>query len=172
MTGDTTNIPRREEYHVTVEDIDPIDWYNFCHEQGVKPLFIELNTMGLQLMCAMDVDPDEMINLLGTEHPNAKVVRVKHEVNMMNEDERPKYFEAHIKIDGPMIHTMPMASRDLYRATRWYLTKRSPNPFDAKSWFESVVRRMEPRGNQKVVGYEYEVCVADSNPSIDAGWER
>jgi hypothetical protein len=172
MTEQAKPVERQEEFHVTVEGVDPIDWYNFCHEQGVKPLYIELNNMNLQLMCAMKVDPDEMIELFGTSFPDAKVVRVKHEVNVMNAEERPIYYECHVKIDGPLLANIPMSSRDLYRGTRWYLTKRSVNPFSANDFYQGVIKRMENRSNQTVVGFEYEVCVRDTNPSIDSGWAR
>jgi len=163
---------RIEEYHVTVEDINPIDWFNFCHDLDVKPLHIELNNMNLQLMCALGEDPEVLIEKLGADYKDARVVRVKHEVNIMTAEERPVYYECHVKLEGPMLGNIPMSSRDLYRGNRWYLTKRSVSPFSAEDFYRGVIRRMENRSNQKVLGFEYEVCVQDTNPSIDAGWAR
>lgn len=169
-----TPVERHEEFHVTVDGVNPIAWFDFCTNQGVKPLYIELNTMGLQLMCGLEDEKamDVFTELFGSEFPEGKIVRVKHEVNVMNDSERPVYYECHVKIDGPMLINQPMASRDLYRANRWYLTRRSPNPFSAEDFFRSVQKRMENRANQKVVEFEYEVCVSDSNPGLDAGWAR
>jgi hypothetical protein len=167
---------RVEEFHVTVDGVNPIDWFNFCSDHEVKPLHIELNTMGLQLMCALGEDPEVLIKKLTTyEWPGAetvRVVRVKHEVNPMTANERPVYYECHVKLEGPMLGNIPMSSRDLYRGNRWYLTKRSANPFSAEDFYRGVVKRMDNRSNQKVLGFEYEVCVQDSNPSLDSGWAR
>lgn len=172
MTTANEQVERHEEYHVTVDGIDPMAWHQFCTDQGAKPLHIELNTMGLQLMCAMSVDPDEFIELFGSEFPDARVVRIKHEVNIMNDDERPVYYECHVKLEGEMLPNQIMSSRDLYRGTRWYITKRSPTPFSGEDFFRAIQKRMEHRSNQKVLGFEYEVCVRDTNSSIDAGWAR
>jgi hypothetical protein len=165
-------VERLEEFHVTVEDVNPIDWFNFCHEHSIKPLHIELNTLGLQLMCATDSDPAELIELFQAAFPEGKVARIKHEVNLMTAEERPVYYECHVKLEGPMLGNIPMSSRDLYRGNRWYLTKRSASPFSAEDFYRGVIRRMENRSNQKVLGFEYEVCVQDTNPSLDSGWAR
>lgn len=175
-------VERHEEYHVTVDGIDPIAWHAFCSDQGVKPLYIELSTRNLQLMCALKSLPAEgasdaptfsdFTDAIAASFPEVRIVREKFEVNVMNQDERPVYYECHVKIDGPMLFNFPMASRDLYRQARWYVSKRSRNPFDADAFYRQILKRFEGRANQKIVGYEYEVCVRDTNHALDAGWEQ
>lgn len=164
-------VERHEEFHVTVEGMNPIDWFNLCSDLDIKPLHIELNNMNLQLMCATSENPEELVEKINAIE-GARVVRVKHEVNIMTAEERPVYYECHVKLEGDMLGNIPMSSRDLYRGNRWYLTKRSASPFSAEDFYRGVIRRMENRSNQKVLGFEYEVCVQDTNPSIDAGWAR
>jgi hypothetical protein len=153
--------PRREEFHVTVEG-SPVEWYFMCKSEGVKPLWIELNTGELQLMCAarsriVDFGPD------------FRIIRVKREVSETYPGEHPTYYECHVKLDGPFQRNFPMSSRDLYRAERWYATKRSPRPFNPTTFVEAV-RELAP--NSRVRGYEYEIAIEDTNRLLDDKWIR
>lgn len=175
----TEPVKRSVEAHVTVGNVDPIEWFNFCHEHTLKPLYIELSNHAIQLMCAVAVagPDDEFLKTLQEDFreafPQGEVLRVKVETNLMTPEERSVYYECHVKIDGPMRTDMPwMSSRDLYRKDRWYLTLRSPHPFDGEAFYRKVIKRLEGRATQRVVSYEYEVAILDTNPGLDAGWDR
>ncbi len=180
---------RHEEFHVTVEG-DPFRWQGFCVSHGIKPLWIELNNFETQLMCASPTDPTEFIKAAGWP-----IVRVKQEVAPVSIDvtthgvdpkdwpqilrtfplakgETALYHECHVKIDGPFISWMPMASRDLYRHNRWYVTKRQERPFDPDRFAKHVkfILDHEP-GGCRIAEHEYEVCIVDSNKDIDKNWE-
>lgn len=164
---------RFEEWHVTVEDSNAIDWFVFCLDKGIKPLFIELSTGELQLMCAASFDPTEMIEARG----RFKIIRRKHEVSELREGEVALYYEAHLKFDGVYRADLTTASRDLYRSTdpkqtRWYLTKRHPKkPIDLVDFGERG--RIVSQGKGSVmIGGEAEIVILDTNPGLDANWMR
>lgn len=154
-------VHRREEWHVTVDATDPITWWQFCQRQGIKPLYIELSNFYRQVMCACSFDPTELIKSNGIF-----VMRTKHEVEAKPHEVIPNavYYECHVKLDGQMAVKAPKASRDLYRADRWYATKRQLTPFDPTAFIE----RMHKYG--RVAGFEYEACVLDTTPALDSGW--
>lgn len=150
----------KEEWHVTVEG-DPIEWKHLCDHLWMKPLWIELSNFSTQLMCASatNVNPREI-------GPNFRIVRVKHEVSELRLSDRPTYYECHVKLDGQFNPKLPNSSRDLYRSARWYVTKRSPRPFDALRFVNGV----ESLTSSRVAGYEYEICINDTNRLLDDGW--
>jgi len=152
---------RHEEWHVTVDGIDPITWRLFCLEHNIKPLYIELNNFNTQLMCAANFDAEEMIASAGIN-----IVRVKHEVSLPVHGEPVVYWECHVKLDGPFVPEVEMSSRDLYRVDRWYATMRQPKQFDYQAFVDYIVR---PSGC-KYAGHEYECAIKDTNPAIDRGW--
>lgn len=173
--------PRVEEWHVTVENVHAVDWFNFCNEfEGVKPLYIELSTRALHMMCAMADDPraprgedgkspsfEQEILGYFAEH-GVKIVRVKHEVSALRQGEKICYYEAHVKLDGDMRVDRKLTSRELYRGgRRWYMTKRSPEPFNPSVFAKQAVGMSK---GSKIVGCEYEICVEDTNPKLDEGW--
>lgn len=181
------NAPRHEEWHVTVEG-DPIAWWNFCSGKAgwenyygrnvvVKPLYIELADRRLQLLSAMSFDPSKTVEgddkaptfLQACHHGGFKVVRVKHEVSALRPGDVPLYYELHVKLDGPFRTDRSGASRDLYRENRWYQyrTERSSQPFDAFDYIARFVTQSKP---SVMAGFEYEACLLDTNPGLDAGW--
>lgn len=84
---------------------------------------------------------------------------------------QPIYYECHLKFDGLFNPNLFMASRDLYRVDRWYVTKREPVPFDPATFqwhIEDLLRRY--RWPAKCVEAEYEACVSDTNTELDARW--
>lgn len=127
MQGPPVEIPREEEWHVTVAGASPVDWERLCMSVGVTPLFIELNDRRLQLMSAIQDKEicDRFMKTLAV-HPEFKVLRIKHEVRQLREFEDPLYYEAHVKFDGDYRFDLKGASRDLYRLdpARWYVTWR------------------------------------------------
>lgn len=168
----------RQEWHVTVTG-DPMQWHRFLSgiKGIVKPLWIELNNFERQLMCASTVmNPSEIIMRRGF-----RIVRVKHEVEAPILDisthspssltppvEGALYYETHVKFNGRFLPHLPMASRDLYRADRWYLTHRSEQPFDHMDfvrWAQQIVV-----GSNTFAGAEHEACLHDSNQELDARW--
>lgn len=173
--------PRHEEFHVTVAG-DPFQWRGFCTAIGIKPLWIELNNLDLQLMCAANEDPTSVIEAAGWQ-----ILRNKHEVethplditSMQDEHTRwlPEvvegalYYECHVKLDGPFNPHFMGSSRDLFRVNRWYVTKRETRPFDPQP-FVNTIRRMAGLVRLPSVSaeFEYEAAIRDSNPDIDKGW--
>lgn len=168
-----------QEWHITVEG-DPIKWWEWCTRERIKPLWIELNNFERQLMCAItpaDLERDEAV-IEGFEEDIArhfKIVRVKHEVQP--EDPRfaqilgfgqVQYYECHAKINGIFEPDWPMASRDLYRAARWYITRRQTTPFDPNHFAYHVRKGL--RSTSRLESFEYEACVRDTNPSLDQHW--
>ena len=156
---------RHEEYHVTVEG-DPFQWRGFCAAVGIKPLWIELSTFERQLMCAAKYDPTRHIELTGA----FKIVRVKHEVSELQEFERALYWECHVKLNGPFYAKAPMASRDLYRPDRWYITRREDQPFDYLEFVDWVKFHSAAREGLTVAGFEYEAALKDTNRDLDGNW--
>lgn len=157
-----TRASRHEEWHVTVDGVSPLAWETFCCLNGIKPLFIELNNFNTQLMCAAKVDPSNRIREDGIN-----IVRIKHEVSVPVFSEAQLYWECHVKLDGPFNPKIHGASRDLYRANRWYVTHRRTAAFKNDfAWFIDLVVE---QGN-KFAGYEYECAVLDTNPELDRGW--
>lgn len=179
-----------EEHHVTVEG-DPFQWRGFCAQLGIKPLWIELSTFERQLMCAITRRADEAIRAINATG-SFKIVRIKHEVQPHTVDcnfvetgpyirhvpdvAEVKYYECHVKLDGPFRPAIRMASRDLFRAERWYCTLRTTQPFDPRDFVERVKFWASIadgwRGPSRVAGFEYEACVLDTNPELDARWSR
>lgn len=162
---------RHEEWHVTVAG-DPFQWRGFCAANDIKPLWIELNNFERQLMCAASFNPCERIM-----QAKYTILRVKHEVSALRDDERALYFEAHLKLDGPFRPEIHMASRDLFRTSRWYVTKRAHDVFNAAEWMQNMLGSITSEVvnvNQRSVfaGCEYEACLLDSNPELDSGWTR
>jgi len=155
-----------QEWHVTTDmSIDPTEWARFCRVNSIKPLYIELNTYGLQLMCQSTFDPTEQIKAGGFP-----IVRVKHEYQPSPLLEGVvKYWECHCKFNGSFRPDLPMASRDLYRPGRWYVTQRSYQPFDPKAFAASVCETIGPLGAQ-FQSFEYEACVQDTNEDLDKVW--
>lgn len=174
IQADPWNIPERHgEHHITVVG-DPIAWRAFCAEQFVKPLYIELSDMRIQLMCAA-LDPFDAGTFIATANAAGfKVIRHKHEVSAVREDEHVVYWECHVKIDGPFQPELglPNTSRDLYRQGRWYVTHRSLTPFDAEAFADRIVARLKNYRSVNVDAFEYEACIMDTNPSVDRGWLR
>jgi hypothetical protein len=153
---------RHEEWHVTVLG-DPVLWGVFCSNNGIKPLYIELNNYERQLMCACRTDPTDLIR----KHPRFTIIRRKHEVNRLFEHEIPLYYEQHVKFDGRFDPSLPWSSRDLFRQRRWYLTKRWRSDFNP-IYFADTAKEMAT--SSKLAGWEYEICVEDTNPELDARW--
>lgn len=162
--------PRFEEWHVTVKG-DPVAWADFCRENGIKPLFIELQGGATQLMCASAYDPSSLIHQLmdDNERQLFTVVRVKHEVSALRDGEKAVYYEAHAKLNGPWRTDRKGVSRDLYRVQeqRWYMTYRSSTPFDAAAFALRAKSLSKPSLLAEV---EYEACILDTNPALDGGW--
>lgn len=161
------------EYHVTV-DGDP-----FCARHGIKPLWIELNNFNRQVLSASAFDPTNIIAGAGWS-----IIRTKFEVqpsriDISTHDKANQfiewsvgacyYYECHVKLDGPFLPTMPMASRDLYRPNRWYCTMRHRNPFDYAGFVREVTGTVGAFGSY-YAGHEYEACLSDTNEGLDAGW--
>ncbi len=164
----------KEEWHTTIAHADEhtvARWHTWCRTRGVKPLYIELATGGLQLMCASAADISEAVTKSGFE-----VVRVKHEVPgaiNVSDPGTAYYYECHVKIDGRYCSNLgpDMAvSRDLYRPSRWYVTQRTRRPFRPSMFIDLVTREIERIGLARVVGAEYEACLLDTNPNLDEGW--
>jgi hypothetical protein len=190
---------QHEEWHVTV-DGDPTQWRGWCVMHDIKPLWIELNTFERQLMCAFPGDRGRQVDrgneraasLIEGIHHSFNVVRIKHEVapvkldvsthsspNTFIEtfgDVTPIYYECHVKLDGPFRPAMQMSSRDLFRAERWYVTRRQQTPFNAQE-FVDMVRGWVAlpdgwRGPSVVHSFEYEAALLDTNPNLDVNWQR
>jgi hypothetical protein len=183
-----------EEWHVTVEG-DPWKWRQLCDTlRGFKPLWIELNTFERQLMSASAFDPRSIRNAYGIpliEAAGFKIIRVKHEIqptvvsiDITTQGEERKYYsrpvpepntvlyyECHVKIDGTFNPALPLASRDLFRSDRWYVTKRQLEPFSGQE-FHDAVRIALAHMNTPVRAskYEYEAAVLDTYPRLDAEW--
>jgi len=157
---------RHQEWHITVEG-DPVRWHDFCLRQKMKPLYIELNDFRRQLLCAAQFNP--MHNIIAACPHHFRIIRVKHEVShLLPGDPSPLYYECHVKLDGEFNPELPMASRDLYRADRWYVTRRTQVPFLAQDFVAAVEDACD---DAKVVGWEYEACLVDTNRALDAGWQ-
>jgi len=186
----------RSEFHITVNG-DPFQWRGWCIRNGIKPLWIELNNFNRQLMCAITGDdmrqaciPQAMIDA-GDVTPYTRdivkagfeILRVKHEVEpgridvtnhgdiahkfIVRELRGACYYECHVKFDGPFKPFLPMTSRDLFRADRWYATFRAPQPFD----FAGFVHEMcAATPDCTYAGFEFEACLHDSNVMLDKGW--
>jgi hypothetical protein len=166
--------PRFEEWHVTVENGNPVHWDYVCRMYGIDPLFIELSDFRLQLLCTMRTPPTEPVAGEGSPTfldlctlEGFTVIRIKHEVSALRDGEVALYYESHLKLDGPFRLDRKDASRDLYRANRWYRTKRSAQPFDAQEWGGIATSQSKP---SKAVGLEYEAVLVDTNVALDAGW--
>lgn len=171
-TSETPVVERHEEFHATIEGIDPIIWHRICLDNGIKPLYIELSTRNLQIMCAMHADPRQPEGDLvpfeqAIKDEGGKIVRLKREVSELAEGETPIYYECHVKLDGPVRWDRRNVSRDLYRVDRWYVTKRSPSPFNAEEYVKLTAGMTK---GSKIAGFEYEICIEDTNPSLDLGW--
>lgn len=162
---------RHEEFHVTVTG-DPLQWRGFCAKQGIKPLWIELNNFNTQLMCAAAEDPSAAIAAAGWN-----IVRVKHEVqappsvDISTHSEPVLYYECHVKFDGRFQPQFKMTSRDLFRmwpgdTCRWYATRRQESPFDPEGFAKFIGGMVAAN----LVEYEYEACLRDTNPGLDARW--
>lgn len=187
---------RHEEFHVTVAPSKTqttfgltrtrnlaFDWRRFCETLQIKPLWIELNTFETQLMCAAPTDPTELIIRAGYE-----ILRFKHEVGVEpinvstfqdlgprfipGTEPRALYYECHVKLDGPFRPDLPLASRDLYRQERWYMTHRSSAPFDGKAFVDAVMGNLRHTGDEitTLAGWEYEAAIEDTNSALDAKW--
>lgn len=163
---------RHEEFHVTVKG-DHRLWAAFCEENGLKPLFIELADAQhtLQLMCEAKFDPRPLIIQMVDENDRQlfTIVRVKHEVSALVGDEKALYWEAHAKFEGPWRTDRRGVSRDLYRAHqgRWYMTKRSLEPFDGEGF---ALRAQSLSKPSRFIECEYEACILDTNRALDGGW--
>jgi hypothetical protein len=164
-------VPRNEEWHATVTG-SVNDWIAFCDERGWTPLLIELSNGTVQLMCSTDEDPRPAL----AQDAAFALIRVKHEVMELRVDEKPLYYEAHLKFDGAYRPDRPGASRDLLRSTqsargasgRWYLTRRSQVPINLKE-FEEFGRIGAKQSVLK--GSEAEIVLLDTNPNLDFGWK-
>lgn len=176
----------KDEWHITVVG-DQHEWRGWCTNMGIKPLRIELSTFEVQLMCAIPgtwvtdeygpcVSPDAAIASLIKEmqtFDKFHVVRVKHEVQCHAIIPRVLYYECHVKLDGPFAPAQRMASRDLFRDQRWYLTRRRLEPFDALYFVECVRHQLLHDNNRSVIsGWEYEAAIIDTYPELDSRWVR
>lgn len=166
----------REEWHITVSHDNAsavANWHRWCQRQKIKPLYIELSNFERQLMCAASRDVSQAVADAGW-----KIIRVKRERETQSGasgDLGALYYECHVKIDGQLEDLGPGvgASRDLYRADRWYATQRSNRPFDPSLFIDVVGRelvRLRPSRSNRIAGYEYEACLLDTNRGLDAGW--
>lgn len=190
---------RHEEHHITVDPstVDPIRWHRLCVLAfNIKPLYIELNDHRTQLMCAVPkADVSNLLHLIARQ--DVKVVRVKHEVQELSpidvtshggadvmyitqhRGEVIRYFECHVKLDGPFCPELPGSSRDLYRVNRWYVTKRSRRPFDPLDFVHRVEHAAALKARELgswrqpsvVAAFEYEAAIIDTNPAIDDRWD-
>ena len=186
----------QQEWHITVNDYEPVRWHQWCTDQGIKPLFIELNNFERQLMCAISLKQynaltqwDGGLNakyglVEAIELAGFSVLRVKYEVQPRAIDvtthgdkekvwHRPPvdnalYYECHIKLEGQFRPEFRMASRDLYRRHRWYVTHRQDGPFTPEKFVEIVERRIASRN--PIIEFEYEACLVDTNKGLDARW--
>jgi hypothetical protein len=176
----------REEWHVTVEG-DQHAWRGFCTAIGIKPLRIELSTFEIQLMCAIPgtwvseeygahVNPADAMVALHAEidRKGFRVVRVKREVQVAAGETLADalYYECHIKIDGPFNPQAPMASRDLFRDHRWYLTRRELSPFDHEHWVTATHIALKTQPGAQIHSWEYECAIVDTHPELDSSWVR
>ena len=170
---------RHEEWHVTVDGINPMLWEAHCRAHGWKPLYIELTNGRRQLMLATPDDPRcEMAGYVTRGWYT--LARVKHEVSDVLPGETACYWEAHYKIDGEWMDSYASAvpahdfhlaaSRDLYRLKRSYVTRRERHRFDPQAGvaFEYVKFSLGP--HRTLVGVEYEACLLDTNPGLDDFW--
>lgn len=170
-----------EEWHVTVKG-DPFQWRGICAQLGIKPLWIELNNFERQLMSASGFNPLTITNVSGQsviEAAGFKVERIKHEVQPSDPAQLGRfgpddvvYYECHIKLDGPFMPQLAMSSRDLFRDSRWYLTRRSAFSFEPSDFLRRVQQYLM-RGQMysgDIAGWEYEVAVMDTNRGIDHRW--
>jgi hypothetical protein len=179
----------REEYHVTVEG-DPFQWRGYCVGANIKPLWIELNNFERQIMCAitpknleddccdldafvkdisrrftvvrvkkevqparsrrLDVRKSRRVHLLTACHPERDLLRVPREVGRQVQ---PR---------------LRRASRDLFRAERWYVTKRQREPFNPDDFARLIANMVSY--DSKFVAFEYEAAILDTNPELDARW--
>lgn len=163
---------RAQEYHITVAG-DPWHWRRYIQALNartflppIKALWIELNNFERQLMLASPV-----LCLGEVEHAGFRVLRVKHEVGeLYRDDPQPLYYECHLKIDGKFRADLPMSSRDLYRESRWYLTKRETHPFNPQPWLWEMQQVLQGT-DARYAGHEYEACLMDDNPGLDARWQ-
>lgn len=177
---------RPDEWHITVTG-DQHHWRGFCTSIGIKPLRIELSTFEVQLMCAISgswvaeeygARPDAAIHALQREMMSRgfTTCRVKHELQAAAHEVIPDamYYECHIKLDGPFDPQAAMASRDLFREDRWYITRRELAPFDPAAWVRSMRDGLRHFSSSRAVihSYEYEAAVLDTNPALDARWVR
>lgn len=180
---------RHEEYHVTVAPgTDRRRFQQYCEVlngtigRKIKALDIELNTFERQLMVAANFNAAEALLMGGF-----LILRVKHEVSVPHLDitthgepstvylaERPVpnavYYECHVKLNGQFRGDLPCTSRDLFRHNRWYMTKRSPAPFNPGAFVDTVTRLT--RDGSHVDSFEYEACLHDSRPQLDTQWMK
>ena len=164
---------RREEWHVTVSGIDAPEWHALCRDLDVKPLHIELSNLDLQLMLATSRNPTSFINAFPSR---VHVTRIKHEIEVPPcfagvhpSLGGPIYYECHVKFDGMRFpaHAPYLMSRDLYRENRFYATKRQRTPFDPSAFVRETMGRFH---YAIYAGHEYEACLTDTNPNLDADW--
>jgi len=147
----------------------------------VKPLYIELSNRNLQLMCACGQDwldtksangtHEDFLNAVAHAFPDGRVTRLKHEVSALAPGEHALYWEAHVKVDGVFRPDFGMASRDLYREKRWYVTRRLRQQFDGLAFAKLTEGRLKHKADQKYDSFEYEAVLIDTNPELDKGWE-
>jgi hypothetical protein len=186
---------RREEWHVTVRGISMSEWELWCDSLGIKPLDIELSTFERQRMCAFDGTRFTLAQFMQEQASTIRpfeIVRVKHEVEAplkcltscpaysnyqppyydctCGAERERLYYECHVKFDGVRFpaHAPYLMSRDLYREKRFYATKRERTPFDPAPFVQETVDRFKTYADY--VGHEYEACLSDSNPQLDAHW--
>lgn len=184
----------KHEHHITVAG-DPLMWRGWCAAAGIKSLWIELNTFERQLMCAItgsDLEREcctieAYIKDIGKSFA---IERIKHEVQPELIDisthckeaylsvprviDGAVYYECHVKLDGPFLPHVAGSSRDLFRDSRWYVTRRQPEPFNPEVFAHTVTKRVNTdtqwRGASRVHSFEYEACVRDTNPKLDQHW--
>ena len=167
----------QQEFHVTVASVNVVAWIEFCLFQGIKPLWIELNNFERQLMCAARTDPSDAIRRAGW-----RALRFKREVRPVRIDTTihcddkylthptpavTRYYECHVKLDGPFEPAWHLASRDLLREHRWYLTHRSIVPFDPNKFVDLCRLHIHA---SVIAGWEYEAAVQDTNECLDSNW--
>lgn len=156
------------EWHHTVKG-DVYRWLDFCSFVGVKPLFIELNNWSRQLMCASPRDLTQAIRI----NCDFELLRTKHEVYPPSKPDGVivKYYESHVKLNGPFLPITGASSRDLLREHRWYVTRRQSKSFDAAVFADRVFSWLQVNHNESAIAeIEYEACILDTNPDLDKGW--
>lgn len=187
------------ELHLTTDNsVNIYDWIDFCNEQKIKPLHIELKgdeSYDDQVMFAAVHEGDDESASKWAETLDAhmycsgfEVIRAKLEVPLDKSSpyESPVYHEAHVKslIHSDLVDNVVkfarthgwIASRNgLYRELdgheKWYFTRRAYGIpyYKAGTAFKKAFADL-PNFGWHTVRMEMETVITDSNEELDAGW--